>query len=327
MSQDEMNKASWEPGEDAGYAQPAKKAEESKAQSEPAVSVSPESNNLPQEYEDGCCRAAWSDIRATRGWFGKVLFLALVEYIPILNWVVRGFAMRWSRQLFFGKVEEMPKRVFADRAFVNGAMYFLVSLVVGIVTAMASLILGLIPIVGLLLGLAVSIFVGMFMNICYARMAIFDQLGDGFSINKGFFGMKKQAGKAFCVEFLPGFIIGLILFVFISLLVITYFCGNGLVLYAQYDEVSDLIKSYGSINDFWNYLLQDTQLQLQINRLVMVNIMTLVPYLIIGSYLSNVATVIFILIKFRASAHYVTRYCQEWKEEQKFQTVLQCEGR
>lgn len=327
MSQDETNKAGWEPGEEAGYKQDAKKPEEQDTKSEPAVGVSPVPDNELTEYEDGCCRSAWSDIRATRGWFAKVLFLALIEYVPILNWVVTGFALRWSRQLFLGKVEEMPKRVFADRAFVNGAMYFLVTLVVGIVTMSLTLMLGLIPIVGALLALAASIFVGMIMNVCYARMAIFDQLGDGFAINKGFNGMKKQAKKAFCVEFFPGFFIGLIMFVVVSLLVITYFCANGPVLYAQYDEVSDLIRSYGSVNDFWNYLLQDTRLQVQINKLIMINLVTFIPYLLIGSYLSNIGTVLFILIKFRASAHYVTRYCQEWKEEQKFQTLLQGEAR
>ena len=48
---------------------------------------------------EGCVSAAWHDVKATQGWFGKLLLLGLINIVPILNFVVQGYALQWAREL------------------------------------------------------------------------------------------------------------------------------------------------------------------------------------------------------------------------------------
>lgn len=273
-------------------------------------------------YEKGCCGAAWEDVRNTKGWFGKVCLLALLDFVPILNWVIQGYALRWARQLFFGKVEEMPSKVFCDRAFVNGAMQFLVSLLVGFVIWIATLITAPIPIIGFLVLIAIMLLVRMIMNFCYVRMAIFDQLGEAFAVNKGFNCIKKSFGKAFCVEFMPSFIIGLIMFAIVTAIAIAFFCINGFAIFAQ---IASIANSFSSWRAFEYALEYDPHTQWQVASVILTSIATCLPWFLITAFLINICSILITLIKTRAAGHFVTRYCSEWKDERKFQFVLQCE--
>ena len=273
-------------------------------------------------YEKGCCAAAWDDIRNSKGWFGKVCLMALIEFVPILNWVNQGFALRWSRQLSLGKVESMPKKLFCKRAFANGAMTFLVSLVVGIVVAVGALILGCVPIIGSLAGLCLAIFVQMIMNFCYVRMAIFDELGEGFAINKGFDCLKLDFGKAFCIEFMPGLIFGIIIFCICMIIGVLFLFVNGFSIYA---DILSIISQYSSFRSFEYAMQYDTYLQMQIVAIIIRSFAICIPWLIVTGYLVNIFSMLCMLVKMRGAGHFVARYCSCWQREPKFNVVLQCE--
>lgn len=270
-------------------------------------------------YEKGCVSAAWDDVKATKGWFGKVCLMALMYFVPVLNWVVDGYALRWARQLSLGQVEGLPKKIFCDRAFVNGAMKFLVSLVAAIAVSIVSSIIGLVPFVGALAGIAFGIFVDMFMNIAYVRMSLFDELGEGFNIKAAFNSMKKEPGKAFMIEFMPS----LILFLTVSAVVFiaAFLCilTTGL---AVWSAVYPMIEAAGSY-EYFSYLLEnDPEFLSQFITILLSGFIGLIPWILIGGFFANIFVVTCLLVQTRAAGHYVARYCAEWREEPKFRAVI-----
>lgn len=292
--------------------------------SAPKVQTAPSNTVNPSVvvYEKGCCGAAWEDVRNSKGWFGKVCLMALIEFVPILNWVNQGFALRWSRQLSLGKVKSMPQRIFCKRAFANGAMTFLLNLVVGVVAWIGLLILGYVPIFGSLAGLCFTIFVQMVMNFCYVRMAIFDELGEGFAINKGFECLKRDFGKAFCIEFMPGLIFGSIIFCIGIIALILFVLINGASIITDF---LTLYYQYSSLSSFEYALTYDPYLQMQLGSLVLKSFAICLPWLIVFGYFANICSILSMLVKMRGVGHFVARYCSDWQNDPKFNVVLQCE--
>ena len=65
-------------------------------------------------YAQGCIGAAWADIKATPGYIGKLLVLGLIMCVPILNFVVLGYLLHWSREVpFGGKTQRTPAQAMA----------------------------------------------------------------------------------------------------------------------------------------------------------------------------------------------------------------------
>lgn len=270
-------------------------------------------------YEKGCVSAAWDDVKATKGWFGKVCLMALMYFVPVLNWVVDGYALRWARQLSLGQVEGLPKKIFCDRAFVNGAMKFLVSLVAAIAVSIVSSILGLVPFVGALAAIAFGIFVDMFMNIAYVRMSLFDELGEGFNIKEAFNSMKKEPGKAFMIEFMPLLIIFLTVSAVVFIVTILCILTTGL---AVWSAVYPMIEAAGSY-EYFTYLLEnDPEFLSQFITILLSGFIGLIPWILIGGFFANIFVVACLLVQTRAAGHYVARYCAEWREEPKFRAVI-----
>ena len=270
-------------------------------------------------YEKGCVSAAWDDVKATKGWFGKVCLMALMYFVPVLNWVVDGYALRWARQLSLGQVEGLPKKIFCDRAFVNGAMKFLVSLVAAIAVSIVSSILGLVPFVGALAAIAFGIFVDMFMNIAYVRMSLFDELGEGFNIKEAFTSMKKEPGKAFMIEFMPSLIIFLTVSAVVFIATILCILSTGL---AVWSAVYPMIEAAGSY-EYFTYLLEnDPEFLSQFITILLSGFIGLIPWILIGGFFANIFVVTCLLVQTRAAGHYVARYCAEWREDSKFRAVI-----
>ena len=270
-------------------------------------------------YEKGCVSAAWDDVKATKGWFGKVCLMALMYFVPVLNWLVDGYALRWARQLSLGQVEGLPKKIFCDRAFVNGAMKFLVSLVAAIAVSIVSSILGLVPFVGALAAIAFGIFVDMFMNIAYVRMSMFDELGEGFNIKEAFNSMKKEPGKAFMIEFMPSLIIFLTVFAVVFIATILCILTTGL---SVLSAVSPMIEAAGSY-EYFTYLLEnDPEFLSQFITILLSGFIGLIPWILIGGFFANIFVVACLLVQTRAAGHYVARYCAEWRGVAKFRAVI-----
>ena len=50
--------------------------------------------------QTGYFNAAWQDIKNTPGWFGKLILLSLLSFVPIFGWlVVLGYLYGWARDI------------------------------------------------------------------------------------------------------------------------------------------------------------------------------------------------------------------------------------
>lgn len=60
-------------------------------------------------------QSAWEDIKHTRGWFGKILLLALLNLIPILGQImVLSYLYGWAREIAWGIHEPAPAKIIAN---------------------------------------------------------------------------------------------------------------------------------------------------------------------------------------------------------------------
>lgn len=244
-------------------------------------------------YKHGCAAQAWDDITESEGWGKKITLLGLTNMVPILNFFVTGYAMKWACELEDDRVEPMPKNIFGDGYFVQGFFAFVVALVLGIVSGIVNSILGNIPVLGAICAIAVSLFVCMFQNLSVMRVAISKELGPGFSVKeicKAMF--SDNFGKAFCATVVPGLIIGAA-----SL----FICGSIIVIFAMSTlttlvNLADMAQS-GYMN--WSVL---------ISMIASILPVLLVCYLV-AAFLGALNTV----LTLRATSHYIMRYCGSWR--------------
>lgn len=265
----------------------------------------------PVAYQEGCAAAAWHDVKGTQGWFKKILLLGLIFLVPILNWVVPGYALRWARDLSFGKREPMPKEVFRDRAFVTGffAILLLVianvgiwiaSYVLGLVVGAASRSYAMVSVVGTGMGV-VSLFLSMFVSVCIIRMAVVDNLGAGFSLGKCWNMFSKNLGKVFCANVVPA----LLVFLAVGGIVIALTLVFSVVLIGSAAGAA----SSGSIGASTSVGMQ------RLLGMVLSYGLVGILYLLFVGYLSSVGCVLATIITYRALGHLVARHAPEWAAE------------
>ncbi len=270
-------------------------------------------------YKSGCVGAAWQDIKNSKGWFGKIALMGLIEFIPILNWVNAGYAMRWGRDLYFGRVEEMPKSIFVDRAFVNGAMCFVIQILISLVTLIASFMLSIVPLIGWLVALAFSIFTGILYNAMTMRTAIFDELGAGLSISQVWSGVKGHFGSLFAIWILPMLIIGLISFCICSIIAVI---GGTLLGTNLFAYIGNLVTSYGGTEALSAAISRDPVLERNIAFALVSYLGALLPILIVCGYVTCASNVLAQLLAFRATGHFCVRWAGEWRDDPRFDYVL-----
>lgn len=247
-------------------------------------------------YKKGCLGAAWDDVVQSKGWFGKMCLLGLVEFVPVLNFYVPGYAMRWSRELFLGKVGPMPEHIFGNRMFVNGCFDFLFALIVGLITAVCSVILGFIPVLGGICIAVLSLFLFIFSCVAILRIAIADRFGAGFDVTQIWNACKKNFGALCCATLIPYLIATVIIFV--VLMAVTMIVGiplMGIIF-------STAAYSYGASSMYYASALLES-------------LVALLPVFLILGYALNVVNAFMSVLIYRAVGHYVTRYAQEWKNE------------
>ncbi len=299
----------------ASAADPAQAAPEAAAQGAPIpeqpiippnparVHPSPMQSGPEAQYQKGCLAAAWGDIMQTKGWFGKVLLLGLVGCVPILNFYVNGYAMRWSRELFLGKVAPMPDRIFGNRMFINGFFAFIIGLLLSIVGGLCSALLGAVPIVGAICGVAIYLIIALFQYIAVLRTAIADRLGAAFDIAQIWRTCWRNLGALLCATIVPILIYTAVVFVIVFALMVIV----GLPLIGTIAEIG----VYGS-SSYAAALLS------LMGALIPV---FLICY-IVGCFLDAFLT----LLTTRATGHYVARYAQDWKAEQAVMSTAHING-
>lgn len=260
-------------------------------------------------YKHGCLAQAWDDITESEGWVKRILLLGLVNMVPILNFFVEGFAMQWARQLPLDKVEGMPMKIFRDGAFVQGFYAFVVALVVGIVSSVVAGVLGFVPVLGALAGLAVALLLSMFKTLSVMRIAISQNLSSGFDVKaiwKGLF--TNRFGKLFCATLLPGIIVGA---------ASAFVCGSVLVVFG--------LNSITSLADSIQYAQQMEQMA-QMNPMMQMfgygnpwpsvvgQAMGLVPLFFVVYLIAMFLAALSTVLTLRATSHYVTRYQHDWSQ-------------
>lgn len=256
-------------------------------------------------YAKGCMGAAWSDITGSQGWFGKILLLGLINIVPILNWVVPGYAMRWSRKLSLGQIDSLPGPIFADRAFVNGAFAFVITLIVGVIGSIVGGIIGIVPILGWLASIFIMLFVSVFQALAVMRAAVADRLGAAFDLGSIWDAMKRRPGQMLCATLVPNLIVGAIVSVvmfFVCMIFLIPLIGD----IAQFAQSAAYSSYYYDAYPYRGHTgLSDLYFSLHIIGLMLP--MLLVCY-VVGCFAEALGTV----WTYRATGHYIARYAPEW---------------
>lgn len=273
-----------------------------------AAQAAPLSQSGVQVSARGCFGSAWDDLKGTPGWFGKVALMALIDLVPILNFVNVGYGLNWGRDVAFGKREPLQGKIVTGDNFKLGFFVFVIALVAGLIFGIEGALLGIIPIIGVLAGLALSIFGGMFLNLAFMRTALFGALGEGFAVSKLFEGYKRNLGTLFCVTFVPGLIAGciatLIALVF-SLIIGTIVGVDALSLVGRNAMPLGRYGYYGNYGyDYYGLgaLMGGSAVILLLLVLVM-----LYGIMLAGRFCG--------LVTCRALGHYVVRFVPEWTNE------------
>lgn len=237
--------------------------------------------------------AAWSDITSSPGWFKKILLLGLIMCVPILNFYVIGYVMRWARQLVLGKIEPMPQKVFEEGNFSQGFYGIVWLFVLGLVLSVVDSIIGLVPFLGALVVIALGIFQLMFGSMGVLRIAISKRIGEGFGLQEDWRGFTKSFGSLFCATFVPELIISAIIAVILSIVIVI---------------VALVIFSTGAITVSYSYGYTSFESVMQ----VIMALISMAPLLLVAYYVYGVLYAFAYVWVYRAVGHYVARELPEW---------------
>lgn len=162
-------------------------------------------------YAKGCLAAGWDDIKQTPGYVGKLVVLGLIMCVPVLNFVVMGYLLFWSREVPFGGRTPMPAPYVTGKNFEFGFYGFVITLVVGIATNVVGWIFGLIPLLGALVSLALMLAGVVAGYLMQMRMIMGQNLGDGFKVQDLWNVAKRNWGQLLLVTLVPELIAAVIL--------------------------------------------------------------------------------------------------------------------
>ncbi len=258
-------------------------------------------------YKHGCLAQAWDDITESEGWAKRILLLGLVNLVPVLNFFVQGFAMQWARQLPIDKVEGMPAKIFRDGAFVQGFYGFVITLVVGVVSAIVAGVFGFVPVLGALVGVAASLLLSMFRVLATMRVAIAQSLAPGFDV-KALWGavFTNRFGKLFCATLLPGIIVGAAT-VFICGSALVVFGLNSLTLLFENIQYAHQMEQMAQMNPMMQMFGYSNPWPAVVSQA-----MGLVPLFFVMGLIAMFLSALGTVLTMRATAHYVTRYHHDW---------------
>lgn len=147
----------------------------------------PTSDNIDEkQYTASPFSSGWADIEHSKGWFPRSLLLGLCAIVPVLRWVVSGFAVRWGREICLGINRRLPTSIFEEGTFLTGAKIWVVDLIYCIALFTISCILFLVPIIG-----PIIIVLGWFAFFIISPLLSF-QVGLSGKISAGFSGIARS---------------------------------------------------------------------------------------------------------------------------------------
>ena len=176
---------------------------------------------------EGPLGAAWRDITSTPNWMKRIIILALISLVPILNFAVVGYAMKWARDLSFGKRQTMPNKIFEEGEIKYGFFATLVDIALSsavcIVVTIALVIIGaifglfslvaatvIVSILSVIIGILMVIFLAPFLMVSNMRMVIVGPLESAFNVRKTWAAFRSKMGGAVVAVLVPVIVSGII---------------------------------------------------------------------------------------------------------------------
>ncbi len=170
--------------------------------------TAPQPQPAPQPvYAQGCLSAAWADIKSTPGYVGKLAVLGLIMCVPILNFVVAGYLLHWAREVPFGGRTPLPAQRVTGKNFEFGFYAFVITLAVSIAVGVVGFILGVIPILGWLIYMALSLAAMAVIALMQMRMIMGYSIGDGFNVKDIWKVAQRNVGQLLLVTLVPGLVV------------------------------------------------------------------------------------------------------------------------
>lgn len=247
-------------------------------------------------YAKGCLAAAWEDIKTSPGWVGRTIVLGLIMCVPILNFVVAGYYLNWSREVPFGGRTAMPASYVNGKNFEMGFYAFVISLVAGLVFGIVGGILGFIPILGALVNIVLMLALLVVVALLQMRMIMAQQLGAGFGIKDAWEMAKRNWGQLLLVSIVPNLLCGLVAAVI----------GAVVVLFALLVGLGGAMPSLASLS--YGNSMASSDVMMLVGLLLSVGLVGFVITYVVSCIISVFGTALTI----RGMGHWVARYAPEW---------------
>ena len=158
-------------------------------------------------------RTAWTEVRQSEGWVGKMFLLGLVQFIPIFgSMVLYGYLFGWARELAWRVPAPMPKSIISNedgKFYRRGFFALVIVFVFGLVSLIWSIASGYFsytdtagnvvwPALFAALIISLIVFVvecalDLFAWVGAMRMTLYNRLSAGFQLSKAWAMIKHDA--------------------------------------------------------------------------------------------------------------------------------------
>lgn len=220
----------------------------------------------------------------------------------------------------------MPQQIFNNRNFLTGLMEKVTWIALGFVyiigAIVAGMLLGSIPILGILLTFAIGVFAwffNSFVALCSMKSALHNELGESFRIKKILDTFKKNVGGVFSAYILPALLCGLICAFVVAIIILIFSLATA-------GTIGGIASMFNSKSSSPLYMLNNVNTAMSaISSLASLGL-TLV---IVGGVIIA-AVVCFMgafekLLRYRALGHWISRYAPEWLDEHEEHTTVKKE--
>lgn len=247
--------------------------------------------------------SGFADIINSKGWFVRSVLLALCGLVPILDWVIAGFAVRWGREVCIGVNRRLPVAIFDNRTFSTGAKVWLVGFLYTIILVCLFFLCMVIPVLGPIL------FIIIYIGCCLILPLLIFQVGLTGKISAGFSGIaralklfKKAPVKTIAATIVPSFLLDCLLSFFVGVFSIAISLGFGGSLTASSISYLSQLTPSTSISDAPVNLISS----------LMGLIGSFIVVFIIVWALSKIISAVSTIWTYRAIGHLVAREAPEW---------------